>query len=263
MPESNLLRAASPTLTCLLATVVTDPSFESTAASALIAELVDFATACRLDYAASLVAESESDCPPSVKGECALGTDVLEDRQEDFGCFAAAVTHLVSMHIAPEGDPDALAIPTPCSYAEAITGTYVDAVPPLGANIIDGTWISRGSLHEEIWLRRPPGFIGLFPSGTQWSLRRPVYGLRQAPREWHDTLRMTLAALGFAPSNADPSLFLRTDTLLPLFYVLVYVDEFVFATADTKALLMDSVRIWRAYKRLSPPTLTEHCIQLT
>ncbi|CAI7797965.1 unnamed protein product [Closterium sp. NIES-53] len=27
--------------------------------------------------------------------------------------------------------------------------------------------------------------------------------------------------------------------------------------------LMDSVRIWRAYKRLSPPTLTEHCIQLT
>ncbi|CAI7783538.1 unnamed protein product [Closterium sp. NIES-53] len=68
----------------------------------------------------------------------------------------------------------------------------------------------QGSLHEEIWLRRPPGFTGSFPHGTQWSLRRPVYGLRQAPREWHDTLRTTLAALGFAPSTADPSLFLRT-----------------------------------------------------
>ncbi|CAI7836224.1 unnamed protein product, partial [Closterium sp. NIES-53] len=56
----------------------------------------------------------------------------------------------------------------------------------------------QGSLHEEIWLRRPPGFTGSFPPGTQWSLRRPVYGLRQAPREWHDTLRTTLAALGFA-----------------------------------------------------------------
>ncbi|CAI7783430.1 unnamed protein product, partial [Closterium sp. NIES-53] len=76
----------------------------------------------------------------------------------------------------------------------------------------------QGSLHEEIWLRRPPGFTGLFPPGTQWSLRRPVYGLRQAPREWHDTLRTTLAALGFAPSTADPSLFLRTDTSLPPFY---------------------------------------------
>ncbi|CAI7748269.1 unnamed protein product [Closterium sp. NIES-53] len=96
----------------------------------------------------------------------------------------------------------------------------------------------QGSLHEEIWLRRPPGFTGSFPPGTQWSLRRPVYGLRQAPREWHDTLRTTLAALGFAPSTADPSLFLRTDTSLPLFYILVYVDDLVFATADTEALAM-------------------------
>ncbi|CAI5527679.1 unnamed protein product, partial [Closterium sp. Naga37s-1] len=291
-PRSDLARAASPTVTRLLATVVTDPSFESTAASALVAELVDFAVACRLDYAASL-------------------------------CLAAAVPHLVAMLLAPEGDPDALDIPTPRSYAEAITGpyssqwqtamdaemaswkstgTYVDEVPPPGANIVDSMWIFRvkpgsppafkaryvargfsqrqgvgffqtfsptpkmttlrvllhvaaqrdyelhslyfstaflqGTLHEEIWLRRPPGFTGSFPAGTQWSLRQPVYGLRQAPCEWHDTLRTTLAALGFAPSTADPSLFLRTDTLLPLFYILVYVDDLVFATADTQALAL-------------------------
>ncbi|CAI7760843.1 unnamed protein product [Closterium sp. NIES-54] len=96
----------------------------------------------------------------------------------------------------------------------------------------------QGSLHEEIWLRRPPGFTGWFPLGTQWSLRRPVYGLRKAPRQWHNTLRTTLAALGFAPSNADPSLFLRTDTSLPPFYILVYVDDLVFATADTEALAL-------------------------
>ncbi|CAI7923477.1 unnamed protein product [Closterium sp. NIES-53] len=94
----------------------------------------------------------------------------------------------------------------------------------------------QGSLHEEIWLCRPPGFTGSFPPGTQWSLRRLVYGLRQAPREWHDTLRTTLAALGFAPSTADPSLFLHTDTSLPPFYILVYVDDLVFATADTAGL---------------------------
>ncbi|CAI7841886.1 unnamed protein product, partial [Closterium sp. NIES-54] len=60
-PESHLVHAASPTVPCLIATVVTDPSFKSTVASALVAELVDFAVACRLDYAASLVAGSESD----------------------------------------------------------------------------------------------------------------------------------------------------------------------------------------------------------
>ncbi|CAI5944974.1 unnamed protein product [Closterium sp. NIES-65] len=257
-PESDSRRAASPTVTHLLASLITDPSFESAAASALVAELVDFAAACRLDYAASLVAESAesaksasaSACPPSVGGDCALGTDVLEDRQEEFQSFAAALPHLVSMLVAPEGDPDALDIPTPRFYAEAMagpyssqwqsamdaemaswksTGTYVDAVPPPGANIVSGMWIFRvkrppgsppvfkaryvargfsqrqgvdffqtfsptpkmttlrvllhvaaqrdyelhsldfstaflqGSLHEEIWLRRPPGFTGSFP----------------------------------------------------------------------------------------------------
>ncbi|CAI7915441.1 unnamed protein product [Closterium sp. NIES-54] len=121
-PKSDSLRASSPIVARLLSTVVTDPSFESAAASALVAELVDFAACCRLDYAAGLVAESASVCPPSVGGECALSTDVLEDRQEEFQCFAAALPHLVSMLIAPEGDPDAPDIPTPRSYAEAIEG---------------------------------------------------------------------------------------------------------------------------------------------
>ncbi|CAI7895735.1 unnamed protein product [Closterium sp. NIES-53] len=110
----SLTRAASPIVPRLLATVVANPSFESTAASALVDELVDFAAACRLDYATSLIAESESDCPPSIRGECALGTDILEDRQEDFEYFAAAVPHLVAMLLAPD-------IPTPRSYGEAIT----------------------------------------------------------------------------------------------------------------------------------------------
>ncbi|CAI7911350.1 unnamed protein product, partial [Closterium sp. NIES-54] len=192
------------------------------------------------------------------------------------------------------------------------TGTYVDAVPTCGANIVDGMWIFRvkrppgsppafkaryvargfsqregveyfqtfsptpkittlrvllhvaaqrdyelhsldfsiaflkGSLHEEIWLRRPPGFTGSFPAGTQWSLRWPVYGLRQASREWHDTVRTTLAALGFTPSTADPSLFLRTDTSLP-FYVLVYVDDLVFATADTEALTLVKLELQKRH----------------
>ncbi|CAI7804482.1 unnamed protein product [Closterium sp. NIES-54] len=54
-PGSDLVRAASLTVSRFLATVVTDPSFESTAVSALVAELLDFAAACRMDYATALV----------------------------------------------------------------------------------------------------------------------------------------------------------------------------------------------------------------
>ncbi|CAI5969414.1 unnamed protein product [Closterium sp. NIES-64] len=247
-PGSDSLHAASPTVTRLLATVVTDPSFESTAASALVVELVDFAARCRLDYAASLVAESASVCPPSVGGECALGTDVLEDRQED-GMWIFIVKR-------PPGSPPVFKAryvargfsqrqgvdyfqtfsPTPKMTTLRVL-LHIAAQRDYELHSLDfSTAVLQGSLHEEIWLRRPPGFTGTFPPGTQWSLRRPVYGLRQAPREWHDTLRTTLAALGFAPSTADPSLFLRTDTSLPPFYILVYVDDLVFATADTAGL---------------------------
>ncbi|CAI7760801.1 unnamed protein product [Closterium sp. NIES-53] len=302
--ESDLARGASPTVPRLLTKVVIDPSFESATASALLTELVDFATVCRFDYATALIAESGFACPPSVKGEGALGTDVLEDMLRTL-----SVLQLLYLLSWPP-DPDAPDIPTPRSYAEAITGPYssqwqtamdaqmaswkstgtsVDAVPPSGANKVDGMWIfivkrppgsppafkaryvvqafsqRRGvnffqtftltpkmttlwvllhvtaqrdyelhsldfitaflqeSLHEEIWLRHPPSFTGSFPGGTKWSLRRPLYGLRQVPREWHVTLRTTLEALGFAPSTADASMFLCADTSLLPFYVLVYV----------------------------------------
>ncbi|CAI7799636.1 unnamed protein product [Closterium sp. NIES-53] len=110
--------------TCLLATVVSYPCFESIVASTLVAELVDFAAPCRLDYATALLAESGSASPPFVGGECAHDTDVFEDKQEDFDCLAVAVPRFASMLFAPEGDPDAPDIPTPRSYAEAITGPY-------------------------------------------------------------------------------------------------------------------------------------------
>ncbi|CAI7747298.1 unnamed protein product [Closterium sp. NIES-54] len=66
--NSNRARAASPTVARLLATAVTDPSFESATACALVPELLDFAAACRLDYASALVAEFVPASPPSVGG---------------------------------------------------------------------------------------------------------------------------------------------------------------------------------------------------
>ncbi|CAI7882958.1 unnamed protein product [Closterium sp. NIES-53] len=183
------------------------------------------------------------------------------DKQEDFECLAAAVPHLVAMLLAHEEDPDAPDIMTTRSYAEAITApfssqwltamdaemaswkstvTYVDAVPPFGMNLVDRMWTFR------------------FPGGTQWSLRQPVYSLRQAPCELHDTLRMTLAALWFAPATGDPSLFLRTDTLLPPFYVLVCIDDLVFATADTETLALVKSELQKRHTCTDPESQMVH-----
>ncbi|CAI7894368.1 unnamed protein product, partial [Closterium sp. NIES-53] len=145
------------------------------------------------------------------------------------------------------------------------TGTYVDAVLPPGANIVSGMWIFR--------VKRPPGSPPVFKAryvARGFNQRQGVdYFQTFSPTPKMTTLRVllhvaahrnyelhsldfstaflqgslheeiwltTLAALGFAPSTADPSLFLRTDTSLPPFYILVYVDDLVFATADTAGL---------------------------
>ncbi|CAI7757569.1 unnamed protein product [Closterium sp. NIES-53] len=258
-PEFDLACAARPVVTRFLATLVTYPSFESTVASALVTELVNLAATC-LDYVTSLVTEF---------GFRPLGT-ALEAEMASWKS----------------------------------TGTYINEVPPSGANKFDDMWIFRvkrpsgsplafkaryvargfsqrqgvdffrtfsptpkmttlrvllrvaaqrnyelhsldfstaflqGILHDEIWLRRPPSFTRSFPEGTRWSLRQPVYSLRQAHREWHDTLRTTLAALGFTHLTVDLSLFLRTDPSLPPFYILMYDDDLVFATAGTEALAL-------------------------
>ncbi|CAI7777501.1 unnamed protein product [Closterium sp. NIES-54] len=90
----------------------------------------------------------------------------------------------------------------------------------------------QGDLHECIFLRRPPGFHAAFPKNTVWQLRRPVYGMKQAHREWHAKLSATLGSLGFSASHSGASLFLRSSPRR--FFILVYMDDMILL-ADSKA----------------------------
>ncbi|CAI7869371.1 unnamed protein product [Closterium sp. NIES-53] len=235
-PESDLARAASPTVTRLLATVVSDPEFESTAAFALVIELVDFAARNRLDYVENLNTEVKRlpGSPPAFKARYVargFGQRQGVDFFHTFSPTPKMTTLRVLLHVVAYRDYELHSLDFSTAFLQ-------------------------GSLHE-IWLRRPLGFTRSFPAGMQWSLRRPVYGLLKGPREWHDTLRTTLAALGFSPSSADPSLFLHTETSLPPFYVLVYVDDSLFATADTEALALVKAELQERHTctDLGPSTL--------
>ncbi|CAI7861523.1 unnamed protein product [Closterium sp. NIES-53] len=74
-PSSIPLRVPLPAPPESSLPAVPDP--ESAAASALVAELLDFAAACSLDYAIALVAESESANPPSVGRDDHHGRDTF------------------------------------------------------------------------------------------------------------------------------------------------------------------------------------------
>ncbi|CAI7787395.1 unnamed protein product [Closterium sp. NIES-53] len=220
-PPSDLPRASSPKVTHLLATVVTGPTFSSLAASALFTELVDFAAAHHLDYLAGLVSDPDPTYPPSVGGEAALGCDVLEDRQEELECLATTLSHLATMPLALEGDPDALYIPTPRSYKKAIsgehssrwqtamdaemafwksTGNYIDEVPRPGANIVTHMWIFRAELQERhtcTYLGELHSYLGVH---ITWDRARCTITLTQSHMVHH-----VLQRFGFQFSSPHPT----------------------------------------------------------
>ncbi|CAI7807524.1 unnamed protein product [Closterium sp. NIES-54] len=92
----------------------------------------------------------------------------------------------------------------------------------------------QGELHERIFLERPAVFPRPFPPGTVWELKRPVYGLKQAPHEWHAKLASTLHSLGFSTSASNPSLFIPTSP--HRLYILAYVDDLVLLAEDSANL---------------------------
>ncbi|CAI7751286.1 unnamed protein product, partial [Closterium sp. NIES-54] len=118
-PISEYYRAVRPVVSRVLATVVTDPQFSPSSISALTATLADFAATSRLDYSTRVV-PAPPIRPLPVWGEFSLGCDILEDRHSELEYLAVASFSLCAMLIFPEGDPDALDIPTLRRYCEAL-----------------------------------------------------------------------------------------------------------------------------------------------
>ncbi|CAI7810279.1 unnamed protein product [Closterium sp. NIES-54] len=154
-------------------------------------------------------------CHPCIGGELSLGSDFLEGRHFELECLAAATTMDAEMaswkststyidevpppvaNIAdgmwifivkrPPGSPPTFKAryvargfsqrqgveffqtfsPTPKMTTHRVL-LHVAAQRDYELHSLDfSTAFLQGSLHEEIWLRRPPGFTGSFPDGTQ------------------------------------------------------------------------------------------------
>ncbi|CAI7831124.1 unnamed protein product [Closterium sp. NIES-54] len=122
-PITNYYHVACPVVSRILASLVTDPRASPSSVSALTAAVADFASIRHLDYATRVVA-APPPRPLSVGGESALGCDILEDRQFEMEFLAATSPSLCAILLSLEGDPDALDIPTPRTYSEAVSGEW-------------------------------------------------------------------------------------------------------------------------------------------
>ena len=67
-------------------------------------------------------------------------------------------------------------------------------------------------------------------TGNGWGLKKALFGLKQAAREWHKVLAELLRDLDFVRCHSDPALYVRKYGRCIIF---IWVDDLlVFTTAD-------------------------------
>nr|GEZ05048.1 putative ribonuclease H-like domain-containing protein [Tanacetum cinerariifolium] len=88
----------------------------------------------------------------------------------------------------------------------------------------------NGNLREEVYVSQSDGFVDPNNPNHVYKLKKALYGMKQAPRAWYDTLSSFLLSQDFSKGSVDPTLFIRrngNDLLL----VPIYVDDIIFAAS--------------------------------
>lgn len=84
-------------------------------------------------------------------------------------------------------------------------------------------------------MSQPPGLKDKQYLNHVCKLHKAIYGLRQAPRAWHDALKAFITSHGFTTSKSDPSLFIYASGAI-IAYFLVYVDDLLLTGNDAEFL---------------------------
>eukprot|EP00253_Pinus_taeda_P032308 PITA_32308 len=93
------------------------------------------------------------------------------------------------------------------------------------------TTFLNGKIEEEVYIEQPEGFETFYGDSHVCRLKRPLYGLRQAPRAWYTRIDKYFTGLGFAKSEADANLYHIIVEGKPLIIVL-YVDDLILIGDD-------------------------------
>lgn len=93
----------------------------------------------------------------------------------------------------------------------------------------------HGDLEDAVFMEQPPGFQLKTNPDYICRLRRSLYGLRQAPRQWYKRLFSALLAHGFCVSPADTSLFQLKKNDVNIF-ALIYIYDILLTGTNTNVL---------------------------
>ncbi|RVW23780.1 Retrovirus-related Pol polyprotein from transposon TNT 1-94 [Vitis vinifera] len=100
------------------------------------------------------------------------------------------------------------------------------------------TTFLNGELEEKVYMKQPEGFPSSDGEQLVCKLKKSIYGLKQASRQWYLKFHNIISSFGFVENVMDQCIYLKVSGSKVCFLVL-YVDDILLATND-KGLLHEA-----------------------
>ena len=95
----------------------------------------------------------------------------------------------------------------------------------------------NGLLDEDIYMTQPDGYVNEDKPDYVCQLKRSLYGLKQSPRMWNQTIDKFMIEMGFKKCKTDHCIYAKWDGE-DMIFVALYVDDLVLACNNDKMLQM-------------------------
>ena len=89
----------------------------------------------------------------------------------------------------------------------------------------------NGDLNEEVYMMQPEGFVANDSGKLVCRLKKSIYGLKQASRQWYLKFHSVVASYGFVENKVDKCIYCKVSGRKFIFLIL-YVDDILLASSD-------------------------------
>ena len=93
----------------------------------------------------------------------------------------------------------------------------------------------NGELDEVIYMKQPEGFIKSGKEDYVCKLKKSIYGLKQASRQWYKKFDSVISSFGFEENVVDECVYIKAAKNDFIFLIL-YVDDILLASSSMKLL---------------------------